>query len=49
MESSKQKQESLQHVKSEGGSDWDGDDAELPLYVLCSSTLVLAISSSYLL
>jgi len=40
MEGWKQKQERLQHVRSEGGGDWDGDDADLPLYVMCSSTLV---------
>jgi cellulose synthase A len=40
MEGWKQKQERLQHVRSEGGGDWDGDDADLPLYVLCSSALV---------
>lgn len=40
MEGWKQKQERLQHVRNEGGGDWDGDDADLPLYVLCSSRLV---------
>lgn len=34
MEGWKQKQERLQQLRSEGGGDWEGDDADLPLYVL---------------
>ncbi|KAG2640951.1 hypothetical protein PVAP13_2KG131600 [Panicum virgatum] len=31
MERWKKNQESLQHARSDGGGDWDGDDADLPL------------------
>lgn len=29
----KQQQERLQHARSDGGGDWEGEDADLPLYV----------------
>lgn len=40
MEGWKKNQKQLQHDRSEGGGDWEGGDADLPLYVLCSHGLV---------
>jgi hypothetical protein len=39
MEGWKQKQERLQQLRNEGSGDWDGDDADLPLYVLIHTCL----------
>jgi len=40
MERWKKNQERLQHARSVGGGDWESDDADLLLYVLCSSMFV---------